>query len=775
MKVKKKDFYFVMIVSILLIMVVGGTFAYFQAQIGKGAEAGVNVTAKTTDSLMFDNIESSISIEANQDNFGLDDGSISKTASVKATLTPNNQTGAASKKYNIFLILEHNTLEYTNNSTPELLVKLSKKTGEEYKEYETKISELDYKTNVEDIKKEQHSGYDITTKHNAVYKLASDVEITATSNTPTTDEWQVEVTLVNLSSEQNKNTGKSFKGSIYITSEEDFELPRINTITTTTTENSLTINTIGIDGTNEIDKYYYKVEETNKTNSIVKRLASTKANEYQEGTAEYTINSLDNNKNYEVTVVALDKKGYESNVYRTIVTIDGIEIPVIDSVSSSATEDSITVNVTASGDITNYYYQIDGGEWIDGTTSNSHTFNSLKDNTSHQIKIKVKDSNGKYSNEYEIEVKTNEKANSEETGPSITDRLIADANSMSSLPKDTTYLNDRAYSGKLVYHDENSQDETVKNYGAADEGYRYTGDNPNNFVCFGPGAEGYSRNENEATCDAKNLYRIIGIVPVETENNGTQNLIKLIQSEYATQAQLGNGTPGNNYSGSLSSSARVKDLPTYGFYWNKTKSSTYYNIWADDTNSDNSNSKNATLNQALNDANTGYLHYLDNSTNQQGINWTSKIETVKWNIAGGSGSEISSVTAKTAYDNEKSETTAGGIQATQTTSTAKIGLMYVHDYGFASDKSNWNTNLNGYSTDDNRNKNWLFNGVSELTISRDSDAGNGAFFISNAGGVRYDRVSYSTFGVRPVFYLKSDTQITGGNGTALTPYRINSQ
>ena len=123
----------------------------------------------------------------------------------------------------------------------------------------------------------------------------------------------------------------------------------------------------------------------------------------------------------------------------------------------------------------------------------------------------------------------------------------------------------------------------------------------------------------------------------------------------------------------------------------------------------------------------------------------------------------------------KLTSTAGSNKATQTTSIAKIGLMYVHDYGFASDKNNWKTNLSGYNTDTNRQKNWLFNGVYEWTIPRGSDLSDTAFRVDKSGGVVDGYVSTLAFGVRPVFYLKSDTLFSGGDGTAKTPYKINLQ
>ena len=65
--------------------------------------------------------------------------------------------------------------------------------------------------------------------------------------------------------------------------------------------------------------------------------------------------------------------------------------PIIDNISTNATTNSITVVVSAHDDesrITEYEYQIDNGEWIK-VSSNTYTFTELKQNTSHDIKVRV--------------------------------------------------------------------------------------------------------------------------------------------------------------------------------------------------------------------------------------------------------------------------------------------------------------------------------------------------------------------------------------------------
>ncbi len=759
---KKKDFLIWIIIGVLLISVTGGTFAYFTAQIGKGAEANINASSGTTDSLMFNNTNSSISITANQDNFGITNGSLKAEATVTATLRPNNTTGQATKNYNVFLIIENNNLEYTQNTdTPELLVKISKKTneGEEYTEYKIKEpTDLVYKEKVIDRASQTYSGYDITTKESKVYKIATET-ITAKDNKAQIDTWKIEVILVNLKDDQSNNAGKSLKGRIYITNEEEINLPKINTITTSSTTDSITVT---VNGTESI--YYYKIEETGKENNLVQRLASTVPAGYEQDGNTHTFNGLDENKNYKISIVTKNEEGYESNIYETIQKADGYELPIISSVTSTATADNITVEVTANNkEIANYYYRIDGKEWIEDT-SNTHIFYRLADNIKHRIEVEVKDNEGRYSNSYILEVSTNKLYTLKDVCPDggkLTDCLIK-------LNQEHPDYEDT----RLIKHSSESEDEMVRDYGIGNDDLRYSGDNPNNFVCFGPGAEEYSKGISE-TCPVENLYRIIGLVDVQTETETTK-LVKLIQREYATKEQLGNDTPGNNYNfdNQFLNLARIqKTKPDYGFYWNKDAfADGNYNYWE-------TNEKEATLNNGLNDTKKGYLHYLDNSQMEdvsKGINWTNKIETVKWNIAGGTDNELYKAIPKTAYTNEMNieKDTEGTHKALKITSITKIGLIYLHDYGFASDKSNWNTIIYNYNKIENIKNNWLFNGVYEWTISRYSNDIYDVMSIAFNGHVNYNYVHQVVLAVRPTFYLNSEEIYNGGNGSALTPYKI---
>ena len=274
----------------------------------------------------------------------------------------------------------------------------------------------------------------------------------------------------------------------------------------------------------------------------------------------------------------------------------------------------------------------------------------------------------------------------------------------------------------LYYHD-GVGSYTNADQEAGDNSYRYAGANPNNYVCFG---------SDEETCPADNLYRIIGVFDGQ---------VKLIKHDYAGESTLGtapasNGTPSSSYyKGSLSS------IPNY--YWSGS-SSNRGNTWS-----------NSTLNTEI--LNGTYL-------NTMGSEWSSKIATTIWKVGGMSSSSTN--TAKQCYITEL------GSSSSSTTYNAKIGLMYVSEYGYAASPENWNTASYNYDNDTNRNNNWMYMGVTEWTISRRSSGTGDAFYVYGGGSVVSNGVHYGSYGVRPSFSLESDVVLSGGTGSASDPFRI---
>ena len=278
----------------------------------------------------------------------------------------------------------------------------------------------------------------------------------------------------------------------------------------------------------------------------------------------------------------------------------------------------------------------------------------------------------------------------------------------------------------LYYHDANLTN------GAGDNSYRFAGANPNNYVCFG---------SDDTTCPTENLYRIIGVI---------DGKVKLIHANGATTDMLGTDEGYVNTYESESSYKGNGDLTKIGRYkWNKTRD----NTWSTSTTN--------TIN-----LNKNFLTYLDSKNTK----WKTMIADTTWYVGGMTYNNGVKSIAKTAYNYE-----VGANKDASTTVNAKIGLMYVSDYGFAAAPSAWATILLNYDDDATiKNENWLYIGLDEWTISRRSDASGIAFDVLGYGGVIDGAVDYY-FGnlLRPSFSLSSSIKFTSGEGTAVNPIRIN--
>ena len=268
--------------------------------------------------------------------------------------------------------------------------------------------------------------------------------------------------------------------------------------------------------------------------------------------------------------------------------------------------------------------------------------------------------------------------------------------------------------------------------GAGDNSYRYAGasESVNNFVCFG---------STETPCPTDNLYRIIGVF---------EDKVKLIKYDYATSTLLGtdgdysgSDTPDTNYyKGSLSS------IDTY--YWNNV---TKKNTWSE--------------------SNLNKINLNTNFINNIGSTWANKIATTTWKVGGNTFDNIGSSVPSIAYQNEIVA------PAENTTYDAKIGLMYVSDYGFAASPSAWTTTLYNYDGNDAKGTsiktiNWMYMGYYDWMVSRYSGYSNSAFTVGSSGYVgSYGVNDYD--GVRPSFNLLSSITYVSGSGSAVDPILIN--
>ena len=207
MKNKKQAIILSVIASIvLLVLIVGATYAFFAAQTGEGAQTDIKINASTVDTLTFET-GSIISLSLDQDNFASGKGNQTGSTFAKAMLSANSKTNTATKYYYLYLNISKNTFTYTQNEdTPEILLTIKDDAGNEI----TSINDLTYKT-VTDGKGATIKGFDITTGIGLI-TLLNNKEITASPQK--TDTWNVTVTFINYDKDQSKNAGKSFNAKL---------------------------------------------------------------------------------------------------------------------------------------------------------------------------------------------------------------------------------------------------------------------------------------------------------------------------------------------------------------------------------------------------------------------------------------------------------------------------------------------------------------------------------------------------------------------------------
>ena len=294
----------------------------------------------------------------------------------------------------------------------------------------------------------------------------------------------------------------------------------------------------------------------------------------------------------------------------------------------------------------------------------------------------------------------------------------------------------------IYYHDSDLAN------GAGDNSYRYAGANPNNFVCFGT---------TESPCPTDNLYRIIGVFGENYHGVTGKQLVKLIKYDYMTTDELGTDGDYSQTYKELGMDSTYKG--TYGagerigvYYWNYKATGSATNTWST-----------SLLNKT--NLNTNFI-------NNIGTTWANKIATVTWKVGGNTWANIGTKTSSVAYTNEITNPVTTNTTDNATTYSAKIGLMYVSDYGFAASPDAWTLTMSSYNNTTATNNNWMYMGLYEWTISRNADISNVAFFVYIDRYVNYYYVYYHN-GVRASFNLESSVSYVSGSGSMSDPIVIN--
>ena len=255
-----------------------------------------------------------------------------------------------------------------------------------------------------------------------------------------------------------------------------------------------------------------------------------------------------------------------------------------------------------------------------------------------------------------------------------------------------------------------------------ENGYRYEGKNPNNYIWF----------NNE-------YWRIIGVFDSASHGVSGKNLVKIIRAD-------------------------VLD----GLAWNKSNT----NDW---TASSLKSLLNGAYYNAQDGTNSGYCYgYSTTATancdyTKRGIQagYRGMIASVTWHLG---GYLSTSATTSAFYGYERGTTVYSG---RPTSTTGYIGLMYPSDYGYSvlSSSCARTTNLGSYNSANCAGQSWLYGKGYEWTLTPNSSYSIDVFFLYSIGYLNYYYAS-NGYGSRPVLYLDASVYKIDGDGSLNNPYIV---
>ena len=255
-----------------------------------------------------------------------------------------------------------------------------------------------------------------------------------------------------------------------------------------------------------------------------------------------------------------------------------------------------------------------------------------------------------------------------------------------------------------------------------ENGYRYEGKNPNNYIWF----------NNE-------YWRIIGVFDSASHGQSNKNLVKIIRDDVLDGLACDKSNTNNWNTSSLKSLLN-------GAYYNAqdgTSSGYCYGYGTKAT------------------ANCDYT--------KRGIQsgYRGMIANVTWHLGGYSST---SATAEAFYGYERGTTVYSG---RPTSTTGYIGLIYPSDYGYSALSSSCarTINLSSYNSATCAGQSWLYGKGAEWTLTPNSSYSSGVFNLSTTGSVNYYNAS-TGYGSRPVLYLDASVYKIDGDGSLNNPYIV---
>ena len=257
-----------------------------------------------------------------------------------------------------------------------------------------------------------------------------------------------------------------------------------------------------------------------------------------------------------------------------------------------------------------------------------------------------------------------------------------------------------------------------------ENGYRYEGKNPNNYIWF----------NNE-------YWRIIGVFDSASHGVNGKNLVKIIKEEIL-DGLAWNGSNTNDWSAAS---------------LNKLLNEVYYNA-QDGTSSGYCYGYSTTV--------TGNCDYTKKGI-QSG--YRGMISNVTWYLGGYSST---SATAEAFYGYERGTTVYSG---RPTSTTGYIGLMYPSDYGYSvlSSSCARTANLGSYHSAKCAGQSWLSGKGEVWTLSTWTSSYYRVWYLDAMYSLsNLDNNALISKGILPVLYLDSSVYVISGDGSLENPYIV---
>ena len=256
-----------------------------------------------------------------------------------------------------------------------------------------------------------------------------------------------------------------------------------------------------------------------------------------------------------------------------------------------------------------------------------------------------------------------------------------------------------------------------------ENGYRYEGKNPNNYIWF----------NNE-------YWRIIGVFDSTSHGQDGKHLVKIIRAE-TLDALAWHKSNTNDWTASS-----LKSLLN-GAYYNAT----------DGTSSGYCYGYSTTVT-----ANCDYT--------KKGIQsgYRGMIANVRWYLGGYSSEKA---TADAFYEYERGTEVYSG---RPTSTIGYIGLMYPSDYGYSvlSSSCARTTNIVSYNTATCAGQSWLYGKGNEWTLTPYSSTSDYVFSLNSTGYLGRGNSTHYGDGSRPVLYLDASLYKIDGDGSLNNPYIV---